>query len=119
MFIPQDLFPRPGECAVTAVNAARGKTAGRGCNRSPIDTAAPKLDLEGSMGLGLVRSGLSRPSVLPDSGTGTRHNVFRVVGEVGMRVPGLVQGEGDKFRGCRTTPGGTGAQERTVWNPWR
>lgn len=46
-----------------------------------MDTAAPKLDLEGSMGLGLVHSGLSRPPVLPDSGTETRHNMFRVVGD--------------------------------------
>lgn len=58
--------------------------AGWGRNRSPMDTAAPKLDLEGSMGLGLVHSGQSRPCVLPDSGTGPRHNMFRVVGDTGL-----------------------------------
>lgn len=53
-----------------------------------MDTAALKLGLKGSIGLLLLHSGSSRPSVLPNSGTGSRHDMLRVVGETGpARAP--------------------------------
>lgn len=46
-----------------------------------MDAAAPKLDLEGVMSLRLIHSGPPRPSALPNPGTGSRHNMLRVVEE--------------------------------------